>query len=144
LIKMETGKILVPVKGNGSDEEAIKVACSIARKDRCRIYALYVIEVDRSLPLEAEIESEIKRGNQVLTRAAAFADDMDYEIETEIVQSREAGPAIVDEAVEKGIDIIVLGLPYKRRFGQFNLGDTALYVLKNAPCRVLLCRQKLS
>lgn len=143
MIGMEISKILVPVKGNGSDEEAIKVACSLARRNKCQVCALYVIEVARNLPLEAEIESEIKRSNEVLSRAISFADDMDYEIETTVVQSREAGPAIVDEAVEVGADLIVLGLPYKRRFGQFNLGETALYVLKNAPCRVLLCRQKL-
>ena len=46
-----------------------------------------------------------------------------------------------DEAVEWGADLIVMGLPYKRRFGEFNLGKTVPYVLKNATCRVMLFRE---
>ena len=40
-----------------------------------------------------------------------------------------------------GADLIVMGLPYKRRFGEFNLGKTVPYVLKNANCRVMLFRE---
>ena len=62
-------------------------------------------------------------------------------VETELVQARDTGPALVDEAVEWGADLIVMGLPYKRRFGEFNLGKTVPYVLKNATCRVMLFRE---
>jgi len=33
-----------------------------------------------------------------------------------------------------------MGIGYKRKFGEFDLGHTAPYVLKNAPCRVWLAR----
>ena len=33
-----------------------------------------------------------------------------------------------------------MGIGYKRKFGEFDLGQTAPYVLKNAPCRVWLAR----
>jgi len=66
------------------------------------------------------------------------AEEQDYEIETDVLQAREAGPAIVDEAVERDIDLILMGVTYKRRFGQFSLGSVVPYVLKNAPCRVIL------
>ena len=61
--------------------------------------------------------------------------------ETELVQARDTGPALVDEAVEWGAELIVMGLPYKRRFSEFSLGKTVPYVLKNANCRVLLFRE---
>jgi len=48
------------------------------------------------------------------------------------------GPAIVDEAVERGVNIIIMGIAYKQRFGQFSLGNVAPYVLKNSPCPVML------
>ena len=57
------------------------------------------------------------------------------------MQARDTGPAVVDEAEEFGADLIVMGLPYKRRFGEFNLGRTVPYVLKNAACRVILFRE---
>jgi nucleotide-binding universal stress UspA family protein len=50
------------------------------------------------------------------------------------------GTAIVDEALEREVDLIVMGISYKRKFGEFDLGHTAPYVLKNAPCRVWIAR----
>ena len=61
--------------------------------------------------------------------------------ETEALQAREAGPAIIDEAVEREVDLILMGVKYKRRFGQFSLGNVVPYVLKNAPCPVILYHQ---
>ncbi len=58
-----------------------------------------------------------------------------------MIQAREAGPAIVDEAAERGIDLILMGVKYKSRFGQFSLGSNVMYVLKNAPCRVILFQE---
>jgi nucleotide-binding universal stress UspA family protein len=64
-------------------------------------------------------------------------------VETELLQAREVGPALVEEAVERGIDLIIIGTNYKTPFGEFSLGDTAPYILKNAPCRVWLCRKSI-
>lgn len=138
---MEPNKILVPVSGDSADEEAIKLACSLGKKAKAKIYVVYIIEVKRSLPLDAKIDSEIKKAEEVLTRAEDIATEVDYEIETDLLQAREIGPAIVDEAMERDIDLILMGMTYKKRFGVFSLGDAVPYVLKEAPCRVLLCRE---
>ena len=69
------------------------------------------------------------------------AEEVDCEIDTDILQAREAGLAIVDEAVERGINLILMGVTYGTRFGQFSLGNVVPYVLKNAPCRVILYHQ---
>jgi len=45
--------------------------------------------------------------------------------------------------VEQGIDLIIIGMPYKKRFGEFELGTIVPYVLKNAPCRVLIWREAI-
>jgi len=37
-----------------------------------------------------------------------------------------------------------MGVTYKRRFGQFSLGNVVPYVLKNAPCRVILYHELLT
>ena len=138
---MDFKKILVPVANTPADDEAIGLACSLAKKNKGEIYAVYVITVKRTLPLDAEIESEIKQAESILDHAESVGEEWDCEINTDVLQAREAGPAIVDEAVERGVDLILMGIIYKKRFGQFSLGSVAPYVLKNAPCRVILYHQ---
>jgi nucleotide-binding universal stress UspA family protein len=135
--------ILVPVAGNPVDEAAISLACRVAKESKGRVYIIYVIEVKRSLPLDAELQSEVQRGEEVLDHAEQVAEDLGYEVDTELLQAREVGPAVVDEAIERGVNLIVIGIPYKKRFGEFNLGRTTPYVLKNAPCQVWVVRQAI-
>ena len=138
---MEFHRILVPVIGTEADEEAIKLACRLAKKDKGKVCAVYVITVKRVLPLDAEIESEIRKAEGILDHVGSIAEEQGYEVETDLLQAREAGPTIVDEAVEREVDLILMGVKYHRRFGQFSLGDIVPYVLKNAPCRVILYHQ---
>ncbi len=141
---MEFHKILVPVIGTEADEEAIKLACGLAKKNKGQIWAVYVIAVKRALPLNAEIESEIRKAEGILNHIESVAEEQDCEVETDLLQAREVGPAIVDEAAEREVDLILMGVTYKRRFGQFTLGDVVPYVLKNAPCRVILYHQPIT
>ena len=139
---MEFNKILVPVGGSGADEEAMKLACRLAKKNKGKIYTVYVIAIKRALPLDAEIESEIRKGEGILEYMEGVAEEQDCEVESDLLQAREVGPTIVDEAVERGVDLILMGVAYQRRFGQFSLGNVVPYVLKNAPCRVILYHQQ--
>ena len=138
---MEFHKILVPISGTEADEEAMKLACRLAKKNRSKIWAVYVITVRRELPLDAEIKPEIEKAEDILDHVEMVAEEEDYEVEAEALQAREAGPAIVDEAVERGIDLILMGVKYKRWFGQFSLGNVVPYVLKNSPCPVILYQE---
>jgi nucleotide-binding universal stress UspA family protein len=54
------------------------------------------------------------------------------------------GAALVDEASERGADLLVVGLPYRKRFGgDFAIGRTIPYVLKHAPCEVWVIREPI-
>lgn len=130
----------MPVNGNPTDDEAIGLACEIARRGKCPVFAIYVIEVKRTLPLDVDLPPEAAKGDTVLGRAEHIADEFGIHLETEILQARDVGTAIVDEALEREVDLIVMGIGYKRKFGEFDMGHTAPYVLKNAPCRVWLAR----
>ena len=133
----------MPVHGDRVDAESVRLACSLARKTKGRIYVVYVIQVKRTLPLDADIASETLKAEEVLERAERLAEEKDYEVETDLLQAREVGPAIVDEAVERGVDLIIMGVGYRRRFGEFDLGSAVPHVLKNAPCRVWICREPM-
>ncbi|MCK5434547.1 MAG: universal stress protein [Dehalococcoidales bacterium] len=138
---MEFKRILVPVVGTEADEEAMKLACRLARKEKGKVWAVCVVAVKRALPLDAEIVPEIQSAEDILDHVERVAEEEDYEAETDILQAREVGPAIIDEAVERGVDLILMGVKYKRRFGQFSLGSVVPYVLKNSPCPVILYQQ---
>ena len=134
-------KILVPVSGSDADVETVKLACQLAKREKGKIWAVTVVAVKRALPLDAEIESEIKKAEEILDKVEDAAGEEDYEVETDVLQAREVGPAIVDEAVERGVTMILMGVKYKQTFGQFSMGSVVPYVLKNTPCPVILYQQ---
>jgi nucleotide-binding universal stress UspA family protein len=139
----EFNKILVPVSGTKADDEAVRLACRLAKKTKGKIWAIYVITVKRALPLDAELETETRYGEEILDRALSIAEEQEFELETDLLQAREAGPTIIDEAVEHQADLILMGVEYKRNFGQFNLGSVVPYVLRNAPSRVILYQVRI-
>ncbi len=134
-------KILVPVEGIPADDQAICLACQIARQDKATVLVIYVIEVQRMLPLDAENAPQIENGERVLQHAEQSAKQNGVRAETELLQSRAAGSALVNEALARSIDLIVMGVPFRRPLGDFLLGTTASYVMKNAPCQFWLCRE---
>ncbi len=137
-------KLLVPVVQSPASLEALAVACAIAKAQRgTSVHVVHVIEVLRSLPLTAEMETEAQYGEQVLRRATDLASQLECRVTTELLQARDAGVAIVEEAERIGADAIVLGVGYKRLIGEFQTGRTVDYVFRHAPCQVWLIRREL-
>jgi nucleotide-binding universal stress UspA family protein len=136
-------RVVVAVNGSASDQDALELACLAARRSRAKVEAVFVIQVKRSLPLDADMSTEIERGEEVLDRAEHTARQMEVELETSLLQARDVGAAIVDEAAQAGADAIVIGLPYRKRFGEYEIGDTATHVFKHAPCRVWVVRSEM-
>ena len=129
-------KILVPVKGDETGENAFRLACGLSKASKAKLHALFIIEVKQELPVDAEVDPV--QGEAILGRIEAVGHEEKCQVEAECLQARHAGPAIVQEALERGFELIVLGIPFKRRLGQFSIGETASHILKNAPCPVIL------
>ncbi len=140
----EVKKILVPVNGNPTDSAVLVLASQTAKRSKGRVYAIYVIEVPRTLPLDADLTEERRRADTVLDEAEQRAEQLGQELDTEVLQARDIGTAIVEEAIDAQADLIVMGVPYRRKFGEFDLGKTIPHVLKHAPCEVWVCREPLS
>jgi nucleotide-binding universal stress UspA family protein len=139
--------VIVPIMGDKRDEYALALACSIFRStDTVRqIIGLRVIEIDRSLPVDADLTGEIVKASSMLADIKEANAEMfkkyACDFTPDVKQAREAGPAIVDDAREFNADLIVLTLKTKQEFGEYSLGDVAPYVMENAPCRVILDQQ---
>ncbi|MDE2860995.1 MAG: universal stress protein [Chloroflexota bacterium] len=136
-------KILVPVAGNGGDEKALLLAGELAKANKAYVEALYVIEVDHALPLDVELAQETARAERLLRDLERLGREMKCPLEATMLQARDAGPAVVRAAVEGKCNMIVLHMAYKRQFGAFTLGQSIPYILENAPCQVLLCRDAM-
>jgi nucleotide-binding universal stress UspA family protein len=66
-------------------------------------------------------------------------------LEPVLLQARDVAAAIVDEATERGADLLVVGLPYRKRFGgEVAIGRTIPYILQNAPCSVWVVREPMN
>ena len=142
---MELSSVLVAVSGEASDDNVVRLACEVLNSSGTKLHILYVIEVDRALPVDAEIPPATAKGEEVLKHIDEIVKP--YKCQTapgELVQSRHAGYAVVQEAVDKQVDAILLGVPYKRRHGSFSLGRAIPYVLEHAPCKVILWREHMA
>jgi nucleotide-binding universal stress UspA family protein len=141
---MKFSKILVPLKGGLIDAQAVQLACLTARYSHGRVVMIHVIQVSRAQPLEVEDSAEIQHGEEILEQAEKLAQDLGIHPETELLQARSVGPVILEEANRRGIDLIVMGVPYHSPLEEFQLGTAVRYVLKNALCQVWLCREAAS
>ncbi len=142
---LEPRRIMVPVAGldRPSAQDAVRLACRLARRQRVGLLLVTVVEVGRSQPLSAILEGDIARAEALLGAAAELARLEDVSARTAVLQARQAGPVLVDEAARQQADLLVLGVGDCRRLGTFALGETASYVLANAPCPVILLRGPL-
>jgi basic amino acid/polyamine antiporter, APA family len=140
-LALEYRNVLVPIVSRHESEEAIDLACRLATERGASIVAVNVIELPLELPLDAELPDELEeRANDLLDEARAIGDAYGVNVIGRIVRARRPGPAIVEEATRRHSEIIVMGAPrrdVRRRRGRV-FGDTVDYVLKNAPCRVMV------
>ena len=139
---MQYKRVLVPMAGASVDADVIRIAVALTKATRAEIIAVHVIEVRWNLALDAVLEAETERGEMLLESATKVAAQAGGKIETELLQAREASAAIIDTARDRGVDLILLGMPYRRRMGRVYVGKTVTDVYIGAPCAVLAYRQE--
>jgi APA family basic amino acid/polyamine antiporter len=151
--------IMVPVFGTRLDDDIVATAGRLAAAERVqddadgsRLALIHVIEVPLSLPLEGELPPEREAAARTaLERAREVAEEYeDVAVSTEIVRARDVGAGIVTAARLGDAEAIVIGgePPTKIRGGArlggigaakpAEIGAATEYVLKKAPCQVLL------
>jgi basic amino acid/polyamine antiporter, APA family len=159
--EVEFSNILVPVFGTKLDDDIVATAGRLAAAEQeaargedseSRLEVVYVIEVPLTLPLDAELppdrEEEARRA---LERAREVGEEYeDVDVRTEVIRARKVGAGILEAARHSGAEAIVIGgePPSKIRGGAIvggigaakpaEIGAATEYVLKKAPCRVLL------
>lgn len=156
--KTEYAKILVPVFDTELDEDILSTAGRFAAaamqpgEEPPRLIALYVVEQPLTLDLRSPLRpDEQARVARLLARAKDIGEEYKpVEVKRRVVYARTIGGGIVEAAREEGVEAIVMGgeEPTPIRGGAIfggiggsrppEIGEATEYVLKNAPCRVLL------
>ena len=135
--------VLVLVRGAPSDMDLVRLACEILESRRGRLHILYVIEVARDTPVDAEIAAHSSIGERVLEDMERVARRYSRGIETQLVQARYSGSAVVREAVDMDVEAIVIGTSIAELHGSFSLERHVPYILRHAPCRVVVSRDPI-
>jgi APA family basic amino acid/polyamine antiporter len=159
-VKLTYGSILVPILGTPLDDDIVQTAGRLAAEENpdagdgrgATIEAIWVFEVPLSLPLDARLpEEQLKRARAALARSKAVGEEYDgVEVATATIRARRAGEGIVAEATRRGVELIVLAAEEPSRIrggarlggkgGPLDnfVGDATKYVVRKAPCRVIL------
>jgi len=131
-------RILVPMKLGIIGEEMLATAVKLASEQGSEVQALHVIRVPLEQPLDAPMFDEEERAEASLAEARLLGADHGVVVDGTTVRARAIGTAIVERAVEVDADLIVLGsAPRWRRQSRF-FSPTVDYVLRRAPCEVLI------
>jgi basic amino acid/polyamine antiporter, APA family len=132
-------RILVPMKLGVIGEEMVATAVALAKERGARVEAITVVQIPRERALDAPLpESLARAAAESIAEARALGEENEVEVHADAVPARSIGHAIVDEAGRREADLIVLGSsPRWRRQSRF-FSPTVDYVLKHAPCEVLV------
>ena len=141
---MAFGNVLAVVTGDRSDEMVVAQAADLVRPIKGQLHALYVIRIDRALPVDAEVPPAVARAEDVLQGVEEQVRLPRGDVEAGLLQARALGPAVVQEASNRSVDAIVMGTSYPTEHGAFSLGEDINYVLEHAPCLVVLWREPAS
>jgi nucleotide-binding universal stress UspA family protein len=119
-------------------EEMLATAVRLAFDHEAEVQALHVVRVPLEQPLDVPLTEQDRQAEEAIEEAKALGADHDVVVEGTTIRARAIGPAIVEHALEVDADLIVLGSsPRWRRQSRF-FSPTVEYVLKKAPCEVLI------
>jgi basic amino acid/polyamine antiporter, APA family len=130
-------RILVPLNSEEESETAMALAAELADDHGSTITAVVVVEVAPALPLDAHMREDEAAAKRVLEDARAIGYARGVNVRTKVLRARLAGEAIVEEAEQCQTDLVVLRAPRSGRRSRL-FGKTANFVLKHAPCRVMV------
>ncbi len=137
-------RAVIALSGHPGNDRIVRIVSELAHVSKAEIVGVHVVEVDWSQPLDADIAGRSEAAQRILDRAEEVAEQQGVALDSILLQARDVGAAIVDEAIEREADLLVLGLAYRMRFGgDFAIGRTVPYVLKNAPCAVWVVRESI-
>jgi len=136
-------RILVPLLSmSEATDRIVALAAQMVRSRNGSVELLAVMEVPFTLPLDARVEEDEKRALEAIDRAESIVRQTVTTVNKRVLKARNAGPAIVHEAECRCADLILMAnTPVRVRGNLQQIHPAVDYVMKNAPCEVLVLSQ---
>ena len=137
-------RILVPTVGMPYSERGVELACRLGMEQIAEIILVYIIEVPRTLPLGAPLPDAEGKAQGAINRARAIVELHKLPVAETIERAREAGDGILKAAKDRDVDVIVMGIRPELSIAKDVLGRTSDYLLRKAPCEVVLDKPSIT
>jgi APA family basic amino acid/polyamine antiporter len=129
--------VLVPIFGTSVDGDAMARAAAVVDPDAA-VEALYVLKIPRAHGLpDRDFDAEEYEGRCALDIARLQARARGLKVRVKLIRTRNPGRAIVEEARERGSDLIYVSTEHAPSDERL-LGPTTRYLLAKRPCRVIV------
>jgi amino acid transporter/nucleotide-binding universal stress UspA family protein len=151
--KMETSyvdtrpyRIIVPIANPANQRQLLRIAAASASGyDDAEIIAVSVIVVPDQTALAQEVTFEkerLERREQLLDEVQEAARDLNIGLKTKVIVGRNVSRVILNLIDKEKADEVIIGWKGKRKRRKFILGSIIDPIVKQAPCRVMLVKQK--
>jgi len=144
---MTITNILVPFDGSSFSIKAFNAALDIAKKQGAKIQVLTCLEKDnlgawyKDKRINKQILRDAKKfAMEFLSKLETTAKNSDVLLSVNVIETKSISKQIVDFAVSKKIDLIVIGSHGQTGFNRFLLGSVSNSVSQSAKCPVLIIK----
>ncbi len=133
-------RILVPTVGNVFAGREVELACRLGQEQKAEILLAYLLEVPRTLPLDASMPEEEIKAREALEMAKTIVDLHKLPATMRVLRARVAGQEIVRAAAEQEADMIIIGMKPGMGLAWDTFTRTMDILMRKAPCEVLINR----
>jgi APA family basic amino acid/polyamine antiporter len=130
------GSALVPIFGDDVSAGALRRAARLVGEDAV-VDAVYVIQVPPQLSLEAGMEDEERHAAALLDAARIRARESKLKLRTSVIRTRNPGAALVEEARERGSEIVYFDMVHAPKEERV-FGPITSTLLRERPCRIVI------
>jgi basic amino acid/polyamine antiporter, APA family len=128
---------LVPIFGTSVDGNAMARAGAVVDPDAV-VEALYVLKIPQASELpDTDFDAQEYEARRMLEIARLQARARGLKVRVKLLRTRHPGRAIVEEARERGSDLIYISTEHAPS-DERELGPTTRYLLAKRPCRVIV------
>jgi len=133
-------KLILATDGSQFSEGAIREAINFARKCSSKLYAVTVLETNPEYETIGSnvFEKEEAEAMAYLESIKARAAKEGLDCEIILHEASDPSQTIVDEAIDRKVDMIVVGRRGRKGLLKALMGQVAAKVIAQAPCKVLV------
>ena len=132
--------ILGVLSGHRTDDEVTKVSCALAKLNNQKLKMVFIITIDRNLPVDKEVRKSTIIAEEALQSMEKLARDLKVRQSGEIIQARFQGSAVVQQIHEIEASTVVIGVSQRKPYDDRAISKSISYLYDNAGCVVVTCK----